>query len=424
MAVLAYRNKSILQPVVIYGIWMSIYPITTLFYYRVLNNPLNAVVPDFNGQEIRKYAELSAAAIIGLIVSFAGLKIKRENGNPIPSEILQKTRGKIFFVLSVIFLGVLYALAFKYRDIFLDAYVYQELRATNWDPRIANVVNQVTTIEILFLICIQAYLVLNTKSMEKRKIIKEILVIGLFYLALKIMIGSRILFVVYAISAVFCLVQIKSKIKYGKIVPSVLAFLVLLILFNMVRNPENGLSEAAADFGKEFVFASISAIYSVGYSGEPGTPNISAVIADTLTSIVPSSLFGGAENKFALLDYESWKESIGGYTAISPIGGYYLPGQIYLFTGSLMAVFIFFFFYGRILVAAQKSFKRSKNAWVRLVSLQILTFGVVFGVRTELWVLLKMYIQQFFILTFVLALIYSASRIGLKSRKSLVAKTH
>lgn len=402
----AYWKNSIVYPIVIYLMWLAIYPLVTLVYYDVLNNPLIGITPYFSQSEIQDFGWVSISALVGVFASMIVFFRSIPQAVALTNESLE---GRLFLICAVIFLGLVLFLVVYNKDIYLNSYVYQELRVSGFDSKISSVVNVVTFFEILFLVSMQAFIILNLKIKRAKKIIFIFLVIGCLYLGVKVAIGSRIMFVVYIISFVFWL-QARGSIKGYRNITVVGLFLLLFLLmaFNMARNPDNGIAEAVADFGKEFVFASISALYSIGYANEANTPNLFSVISDSLISVVPSIFLGGGGEKSNLLSYEIWKDSIGGYTKISPIGGYYLPGQVYLFTDSIIFVFLFFFVYGWGLIAATKGLSRNVVWWKKLCCMQVMTFGVVFGMRTELWVLLKMYMQQFFILSIALYVIHGS----------------
>lgn len=302
---------------------------------------------------------------------------------------------------------LLVALVLKYRAIFLDGYVYQNLRLSGWDPAIQNAINTVTTVEIVFLICVQSYLLFCFSSSDARRLPAFVFALMLIYFAIKIAIGSRILFVIFLLSIFYAQLARTVVFKRRHFVMTAIFAIPLFVLFNYIRNPDGALLGALLDLGKEFVFASISALYSIDYAIEPTSPSLLQMVSDSVIAVVPSVFFGGASVKEQYLIYEVWKESIGGYTQISPIGGYYLPGQVFLGSNSLLVVFMFFFLYSRLLVKGERLLYTSGNLWSRLVGLQIVTFGVVFGVRTELWILLKMYIQQMVLLTVFIGIAYT-----------------
>lgn len=401
----AYWRDIVIEPVVIYTLWLAIYPLAALIYYDYLGNPLEGITPYFNDFEIRGFGFLSIAAIFGLLLSM--LVFYRKPLSPERFVRVNEVKGKLFLFLSFVFFGLYISLVLYNKALYFDSYVYQELRVSGFDSKITNIINIVTLIETLFLVSVQSFLVLNLKIKSAKKIIFWIVLIGWFYLLIKLATGSRIMFVIFVVSVVFWLRARSGMSGYRNLTVVGAIFLIgLLVSFNVARNPSNGAIEAMADFGKEFVFASISGLYSFGYAAKPTTPDVFDVLRDSLVSVIPSFLLGGGAEKSKMLNYEVWKESIGGYTEISPIGGYYLPGQIYLFSHSCMAVFLFFFLYGFVLIKANRCLVADVIWWKKLCYMQVITFGVVFGMRTELWVLLKMYLQQFFFVSFFLYFFY------------------
>ena len=398
----AYKQNSLLEPITIYSLWISIYPIITLFYYKTLENPLWYVIPDFSKNEIEKYTQISAAATLGLIA--ANFNQKKEKN----ITIKRIMNTSYLIKIAVIIITISYIYIYTNKEIFLNNYIYQEIRASNWDPKIANAINTLTALEIFFICCLQFFMATNSYEVTQRKHKAWIYLLTIVYLIFKLIIGSRILFVVLALSLLYWTKKQTLKIKRSKFLALSLFAILLFIAFNGIRNSENSFIESSADLSKEFIFASVSALYSVEYAATPESPNLITITSDSLISLIPSALLPDGTSKTSLLNYEKWKEYIGGYRNISPIGGYFLPGQIFLVTNSLIAVFLFFYIYGKLLIHSLKIYRTSKSIFSALLTIQIITFGVIFGIRTELWVLLKMYLQQFIAFSLLFLLILKA----------------
>ncbi|MGE9761910.1 hypothetical protein [Pseudomonas sp. PDM20] len=409
-------RKEIYQPISIYTLWLSLYPIVSIILLEHFPDSIPEIVPKFANETIDRFKIISLTATTALVLSSYLPQIKltpREDFKAVDNI----ARGKFFKFLSTVLIALVVLSIATHKDIYLNGYIYQNLRASDWAPEIANAINTVTTLELLFLISLQGlFLSTPVEKLAKEKYFKIIIAT---YIIIKILTGSRLLLVVLGLSFFYTSENFKrKKLNQSRAILLGIAILAMFTAFNLVRSPDSrNIAKATMNFSYEFLFASISALNSVELSGKPDTPDFFETLGDSIKSIVPSLIMGGANEKTSTLNYESWKSKIGGFQRISPVGGYYLPGQVYLTTSSLLSVFAYFLGLGSLLKLAERKIKSNTKLITKIIYLQICTFGIVFGARTEIWIYHKMYIQQFILTSFFIYFLWLAFRQIKKSIK-------
>ncbi|MDF6450830.1 hypothetical protein NMT55_25115, partial [Escherichia coli] len=102
----------------------------------------------------------------------------------------------------------------------------------------------------------------------------------------------------------------------------ILVLFVAANYFRSLKGDSLGFIGAIEQFTYEFLFATISSLYSINYVNIHNSPDTVGMLFDSIKGVIPSFLYGGSEIKKSMMTYEMWKSSIGGYRSISPVGGY------------------------------------------------------------------------------------------------------
>jgi len=396
------RNR-IVSPLIIYGVMISFYPLFTFMYYEVWGvDLLPKIFPNFSRETVLNFYIISFVAIIGLLIPeiFLG---KKYNFVPIDYEFNFIKNSYSVFSSITFFISILMLFFVLYnKNIFLDQYIYQAIRSSGFDKSIVGILSLYTTLEVLYLMFFFFSFLLGNNKLN----VKSILVLSLLVFALiKVMIGSRLMLVPIILlwlflsnkNLKFSTTNLKKKIILGSLIP-------IFILFNIFRDRERQTTifEGILNFSFEYVFASISALYSIDFVENNLYEDSYMMFLDGFLAVIPSFMLGGANFKYELMSFTNWVDGIGGYLYISPVGGYYLPGQIYLASQSILGVFLFFLLLGVMLIYFEKKLFLSKSVWKKAIAAQICCLLVVYGVRSELWIFEKVIIQQIILMIFLI----------------------
>ena len=93
-----------------------------------------------------------------------------------------------------------------------------------------------------------------------------------------------------------------------------------------------------------------------------------------------------------MLTIHSWMETIGGGVEnYSPVGGFFTPGELYLITGSLLGVFIYFSLFSLLLIWGYRNLLKGRPISL-MRALPALSWVLIIGLREEYWVIGKMII--------------------------------
>lgn len=397
-----FLKKRIISPLIIYGVMISFYPLFVSMYYEIFGeNLLPKIFPNFSHNTVLKFYLISFVSVVGLLIpeiffgkKYTFVKIEYEKKFEI---ISYKVFSRIAFYLSVMMLFFI----FYNKSIFLDQYIYQALRSSDFDSSVVGVLSLYTTIEVLYLMFLFFAFLLNNNKLEFKSFLTFSLLV---FVLIKIMIGSRLMLVPVILLWLFVSGKniniisssIKKKIILGSLIP-------IFILFNIFRDREGQTTiiDGVLNFSFEYIFASVSALYSIEYVENRLYENSYMMFFDGILAIIPSFLLGGANVKYELMSFTNWVDGLGGYLYISPVGGYYFPGQIYLASQSVFGVFLFFFLLGVMLLYAEKKMFLSTSVWKKVISAQICCMLIVYGVRSEFWIFEKVIIQQILLMVFI-----------------------
>jgi len=407
-------KRDIGAPLGIYVVWFSLYPLITILYFNVITSYIDiSYVDSFDPWLIQQFTSCSVFALLGLLVSYM---VSRKYWK-VESYTLAVDYPRILsvFLLSGLFtfFGLYLLVLLKYKNIFFDNYVYQYIRVENFDPAVLKAVSMVTSVEIIFIIFFQSLMVFYMNRPHNKKLFIAMI---LLYAAVKFMVGSRLLLVVVFVSYYVTFLHKRVKIRFLYQILFVFCFIGFFMLFNLKRHGfESSALSGLMDLGLEFTYSSLSAINSIDFVASGNGLNILKLLNDFVFGLVPSVLLGG--NKSDYINFVSWVDDIGGFKNISPVGGYYLVGQVYLYSHSVLFILLFFIVYGSMIAICYRNIFSKTNLWVRLISLQAVSFGLVFGIRTELWVLSKMWIQQFILIPVVLGILYTGMKFLLRVQR-------
>ena len=412
---LGVLRKRIFSPVYLYALVLSFYPITVWLYTDFLpRDYLPEIFPNFRESEIDEFYLISAFSVMGLLTADFLISRSKDYLLYFPNELggrmifYRKVAG-IFALLLVVGMSVY---VYLNKDSFISAYIYQLLRASNFDSELSDVLANYNMLEVLFLTNVFFLYVLYDGQPHKTKLF--LISISIF-LILKVAIGSRLMIVPIILMGLLFFRRVdrrnignKDKKQFLKITAALSCVILLFIFMNYYRDRDGqkDFRGGFVDFTQEYLFASISALHSVSYVDKSAAPNGVGMALDGVVAIIPSVFIGGASAKNDILEFSRWKDSVGGYSEISPVGGYYMPGQVYLMVKSKFFCFFVFLGLGLFLCRMECLFYKSKSTWVKVSAAQICCFGLVYGVRSEFWIFEKILIQQALLITYLTYLCY------------------
>ncbi|MBT19261.1 hypothetical protein CMK17_04600 [Candidatus Poribacteria bacterium] len=420
-------RKRLFSPIYLYSTILAAYPATVWVYSEIIPAQyIPQVFPYFTKEESHTFYIFSFIAVASLLLSELTLgKNRKTYYQPPENSKLALYSRTTSSIASLMLAALIISFVAINKEEFLQSYIYQLLRASEFEGSVANKISTFSALETAFLV--NAFFTLifwDGKAYKSKTFMLSVLM----YLTIKILIGSRMMVVPLLLIGLLYYRENARATRYFtaskthlKIYASLTTLIAIFITINYFRDREGSITlyEGWIHFTHEYLFASISALYSSRYVAIGNTPDGLSMFFDGVIGIIPSFIFGGANIKNTVLEFSQWKNSIGGFSNISPVGGYYMPGQIYLMTKSFFLTGLFFFSIGCLINVSEKLFYSSKKIWIKVASAQIACFGIVYGVRSEFWIFEKFIIQQAFIMTIIIATIYALTY-KLFSKKSNV----
>jgi hypothetical protein len=137
----------------------------------------------------------------------------------------------------------------------------------------------------------------------------------------------------------------------------------------------------------EFLNGTFSVLSSVFYVHQGLGPTPVMPFFDPIIALLPSFLLEGREE---LLYFRNWLESVGGIKSLAPAAGIYLPSQPYLFTGSLVAVFIMCLALAKLIQWLYTKMLSSPRKVDMFRGLVVISYVMVISLRTEYWIVVKL----------------------------------
>ena len=400
LIVIAFLSGRYKSPIYIYYIFLSFYPVV-VYLYQVLVpiSFLPDVIPSF-GQEIyHDFYQLAFFSILFMAITDLFLtRITGINRRKYTSPDVTKAYCQI--MMNLILIVSLFVFVFINKGLFIDSYVYQSLRVADFSDKISGVIGLYNIIELFYILSLFFLMIINKHR-------KFVIFSFLCFLVLKMLIGSRLMLVPPLLLYLWIMIndsESRRTIPFRKILVYLCLILVLFVAANYFRSLKGdslGFIGAIEQFTYEFLFATISSLYSINYVNIHNSPDTVGMLFDSIKGVIPSFLYGGSEIKKSMMTYEMWKSSIGGYRSISPVGGYYIVGQVYLWLKSFLMVYIFFILHAILLHFSELYLKVKKNFLGKMIFSQMVFFGMIYGVRTEIWIFQKIYLQQFLITTVI-----------------------
>ncbi|HHS9487736.1 TPA: O-antigen polysaccharide polymerase Wzy [Raoultella ornithinolytica] len=399
IAFLSGRYKS---PLYIYYIFLSFYPIVVCLYQALVPvSFLPDVVPLFSKEVYDKFYQLAFFSILLMaITDFLLTKISGINRRKYTPPNANKSYCQIMKAINLSLIVCLFLFVFINKGLFIDSYIYQSLRVDDFSDKISGIIGLYNTLELFYILSLFFLIIINKER-------KYVIFSFVCFLVLKMLIGSRLMLVPPLLLYLWVMVndsESRKTIPFRKIVIYLVLVLVLFVAANYFRSLKGdslGFIGAIEQFTYEFLFATISSLYSINYVHLNNSPGFWGMLFDSIKGVIPSFIYGGAEIKKSMMTYESWKSAIGGYRAISPVGGYYIVGQVYLWVKSSMVVYAFFISYAVLLHFSELYLKIKQNFLAKMIFAQMVFFGMVYGVRTEIWIFQKIYLQQFLLTTII-----------------------
>jgi hypothetical protein len=393
-------NKSFLRPGYVYllmlngyvavataGLWVDIRTIFALFSY-------------FSPEAYLVNFQVGLVAVLGVAIPLAwestpNLTPCKEM--PVLSASSQwYSRVALFLTFPAI--GANFLHAYQHRELFIDAYYFSTAGVFN-----AELWMFIAYMDYLVLCLTIIYLVYNPKWHKSISFWSSVGLYTLFH----VMIGARTQIVVHFL-VIFWRYYTQHGIKIAEKWTFKLGGLVvgLALMGTIVSYRERNIDFMAAlteGYYKiiyEFSNCVVSSVASAEEILNGNGPPVFWGLLDPIIGLIPTFLIPG---KKELLTFHTWLENLsGGYEAISPMGGFFLPGNLYLVTGgSLIGVFIYFTLFSILMIRAYRYlFQVGKVALMR--GLMAVSLICIMGLRFEYWVIVKMIIMFVWLLPLLL----------------------
>lgn len=377
-----FRNV-VESPFLHFGVLLSIYPILTITLFNVEHQfvrRLPGIYPTVTDDGFFFYFLISTCAISGYFFSIfikPYLRVGRKLQLTFPRQQQFKGGGYLFLV-GVLILLLEIVLIWVYRKSIIGSYVFSDLR-NGVRGGLAQAVNVISLFDIFFVaLCSLAI---------KNNYIKRFSPLVLIFVVIKLLMRCRMALLFVFLTFIYAYIIRDKKIKFSSLAILSSSFLVLLMLVSFVRHSE-GKNSGLQEFCYEFVYCSAS-VFNLHQKLETTDAHEGKLfLLDPLISLAPSFLISREE-----LAYNSWRAEIGGFKHITPLGGFYLPAQFFLFTRSYAALFCCFFILGVLIQYL------TNLVIVRRSMLAVLTIAylITFVPRMEYWVSLK---NLFYLLAF------------------------
>lgn len=360
------------------GVWTNIHD----FY------PL---CPNFTSYEILQAFRIGLVAVLGTALPTVREKhytiwesYKTEN-----QSYSNDVYNNILLFLLFLTIGLTYLYCYIHRDIFIDSYIFA-LRNVLQDEKYEAMFIPVQNLDFAIFTFGLIYIVYNHRW---NRSIPFWVAVGLNIL-LHIMIGSRAGIIIFLVM-IFWRYYTQFGIKWvDKPFFKMASFIIVIFLVGCMAVYRTWTSKGSLSLNLtnpfftvslEMLNGTISAFNTVHFMDIGKGPPLFLPFLDAFFGAIPAQLY---PEKRGLLFFESWYKSIGGHEVLCPRGGFFLPAQIYSFTGTILGVFLYFCLFSVFLKwAYRKLFEKRKIAIMAglVASSQI----IFFSTRHPCWIQLK-----------------------------------
>lgn len=403
-----------IQPVYIYLLLFNPYVIALSLGLVVDIREVYFWMPFFSTQEYLQGFRIGLVSLVGISMAIP----PRSNIFKKPEYVTDSQREQMFskFLIFVLILVGIFQFYYIYqnRDIFLEKYIMEEELA-KLDKYIF-----VTYLDWLIFALILGYSTYN-QNWYKSKVYWLFLI---YYLAIKSLTGFRYPIAFIMLMLFWQYYRINKITWLGKPLYKIIIFVsVLFGLGYMVILRGTGQSQYAessiflqsfVNLFIEFFGGTVNTFYSVRYVQQNMGPPLILPFFDPLLAILPTFIF---PEKYELLYYYNWHQLIG-MKNYNPFGGVFMPGQIYLFTHSLIGVALFFYLLTRLFHWASWKLVHSSRKIDQVRCLSVLSILLLTGIRTEYWI----YVKTVFIFMFIVPLCYLIIEHIVILNKSIILK--
>jgi hypothetical protein len=343
-----FVDSSYIRPVNIYLLIMNFYVFTSAICIWIdISNLIDTSDLFSTPFSLQNFLQAFRIGLVSLVaISWPLVFRKSDESFTLPESFIERNSNQVFlnamlFLMFIALLGLCWYIYIHRADL-IEQYKVALLAETfKEEVQIKNIKKFVSFYNSIFIVLILMYIVYNPTWFSSKIFWAESFVI----LLVNAILGSRQTLV--ALSAmIFWRYYVQRGIKWldskaFKI--SGLAICIFLLAFIAAireRPIELPTLTVVYNFFYEFINSSIDFVFAIDYMSRGKGPPLFWPLLDPLPSVIPSFLIPG--QKADLYVFDTWLDSIGGAKNFSPTGGYFLPGQLYLFTGSIAGVFIYF----------------------------------------------------------------------------------
>jgi hypothetical protein len=343
-----FVDSSYIRPVNIYLLIMNFYVFTSAICIWIdISNLIDTSDLFSTPFSLQNFLQAFRIGLVSLVaISWPLVFRKSDESFTLPESFIERNSNQVFlnamlFLMFIALLGLCWYIYIHRADL-IEQYKVALLAETfKEEVQIKNIKKFVGFYNSIFIVLILMYIVYNPTWFSSKIFWAESFVI----LLVNAILGSRQTLV--ALSAmIFWRYYVQRGIKWldskaFKI--SGLAICIFLLAFIAAireRPIELPTLTVVYNFFYEFINSSIDFVFAIDYMSRGKGPPLFWPLLDPLPSVIPSFLIPG--QKADLYVFDTWLDSIGGAKNFSPTGGYFLPGQLYLFTGSIAGVFIYF----------------------------------------------------------------------------------
>lgn len=365
-------KKLYVRPIVIYILFLFPYPLVPSIVFYLDLSVLYPWVPSFSEEVYMKALLISLVALfpLSLLPYFMQKAITKAVFLPNSSFKLVKQVFLVIFSLYMLFVLV------NFKGFFINH--YGDIKT--------GIFFKIITLFDYFLYSAFVYRLAYLPAQKLSR--AELASLG-FYSLVKIASGGRMFLVTFILAYAVHYVKQKGEniISLVKLIP--LAFLMIFSLGFVVSIRERtfNIAKSFYSLSLEYMNCYISALKSSSLK-EDFIDTHYTFFLDPILSFIPSGIFN-RENFY----FFKFLDSIGGYYAYSPVGGQYLPHQVFLINPSFIFVFIYFFIYAIILFVIDRmtfgSNKYVRNNYVYSLLIFLQSIFLIFSVRHYFFVHIK-----------------------------------
>jgi hypothetical protein len=402
-------NKSYLRPGYLFLFMLNPYVAVGTVGLWIEIQDIFPVFPFFGTEEFLAFFRVGLVALLGVALPLAW----ERTPNLTPRNDLTPKSKSSFNVVLLLFIFVAlagnFAYAYSHREMFIDSYVFnvQGFGELQHMP--------IVYLNLLIFGLTMMYIVFEPKWTNSRSFW---IIVGIFTLFC-VKVGMRTPLVIYLLMLFwryYAQHGLRLLDNFLVKLAGLSAAIILLGAINAYReghvNFISAVREGYTSLIFEFGFAIISGLHSVRHVLSGDKPPLLLGLLDPLWGTIPTFLLPWKRD---MLTFRAWIETVGGGSDFfSPVGGFFTPGNLYLITGSLLGVFIYFSLFSMLLIWGYRNLFRDKPLPL-LRALPAVSMILIIGLREEYWVIVKTIILWVWLIPL---LAYRISRLFLTGGRS------